>query len=187
MQAYYVANGQGARLDTAPIGVVVDPAQNNGLVTNGASCHSCHNAGMISFTDTVRQFVQDNKVRFDRETFESVMAQYPDFATFQRQMDKDSAVHISATEEAGVPPNTPDPISRVYLDFQLGNVDIATAAGELGVEPDVLLENLDLLDARLAPLSARDGYVDRNIMDATFLDSVCRLQAVQRNRPAGCN
>jgi hypothetical protein len=81
----------------------------------------------------------------------------------------------------------PDPISRVYLDFQLGNVGLAAAAAEFGVEPEVLRENLDLLDARLGPLSTQDGHVNRNIMDATFLDSVCQLQAVQRNRPAGCN
>jgi hypothetical protein len=186
MQGYYAADGAGNRLATAPLGVVIDPAQNNGLVTNGASCHSCHNAGLITFVDTVRQFVLDNKFRFNNETFENVMEQYPDAATFSRQMDLDSAMHVNATVRAGVPKGEADPISWVYLDFQRLSVDLRLAAGELGVEPDVLLENIDLLDPRLSNLSVEGGYVGREIMDATFLDSVCVLQRVQQNSPVGC-
>ena len=186
MQAYYVANAQGGRLAEAPIGVVIDPAQNNGLVTNGASCHSCHNAGMITFTDTVKQYVIDNKVQFDNETFEDVMEQYPDLTTFQTQMDRDSEVHIRATEEAGVPEGVPDPISRTYLDFKLGNVTAKIAAGELGVTEEFLLRNLNLLDPRLSVLAEEGAYVDRQIMEATFLDSVCALQTTQDNTPVGC-
>jgi mono/diheme cytochrome c family protein len=186
MQAYYVANGAGDRLATAPVGVVIDPAQNNGLVTNGASCPSCHNAGLISFTDAVRRYVQENRVRFDNETFENVMQQYPDSAAFNRQIALDSAVHIEATERAGVPRRKADPVSRVYLDFQRINVDLRIAAGELGVEPEVLIDSIDLLDARLANLTIEGGYVGREIMDDTFLDSVCILHGVQENTPVGC-
>jgi len=186
LQGYYVANAAGTRLATAPIGVVIDPAQNNGLVTNGASCHSCHNAGMITFTDTVRQYVEDNKRDFDNDTYESVMAQYVDAKTFQAQMDSDSAVHVAALERAGVPAKTPDSVSRVYLDFQLGNVDLAAAAGELGIPADELRDNIDLLDPRLGNLKVKDGYVDRDIMEDTFLTSVCALQQVQQNVPVGC-
>jgi len=185
IQAYYVANAAGTRLNTAPLGVVIDPAQNNGLVTNGASCPSCHNAGMISFTDQVRKFVEDNKVKFDNETYEAVMEQYVDQATFQAAMDRDSAVHVAAVERAGVPKKTPDSISRVYLDFQLLPVELDVAAAELGVTTKTLEDNLDLLDPRLSPLST-GGHVDRNIMEDTFLDSVCQLQSVQDNTPVGC-
>jgi hypothetical protein len=165
---------------------VIDPAQNNGLVTNGASCHSCHNIGMITFTDTVRQYVTDNRVKFDNETFEGVMEQYPLPNVFQAAMDRDSEVHLAATERAGVPRETPDAVSRVYLDFQLGNVDSRLAAGELGVPQEVLERNIDLLDPRLATLRADGAYVDRNIMKATFLDAVCVLQNNQENTPVGC-
>jgi hypothetical protein len=85
-----------------------------------------------------------------------------------------------------VPKGEADPISWVYLDFQRLNVDLRLAAGELGVEPDVLLENVDLLDPRLVNLSVEGGYVGREIMDATFLDSICVLQRVQQNSPVGC-
>jgi serine/threonine-protein kinase len=186
MQGYYAADGAGNRLATAPIGVVIDPAQNNGLVTNGASCHSCHNAGLISFTDTVRRYVEDNKVRFSNEVYEDVMEQYPDAATFERRMNQDSAVHVTATQRAGVPEGVADPVSRVYLDFQRVPVDLRVAAGELGVAPDELLQSIDLLDPRLGNLAVEGGAVKRQIMDDTFLDSLCVLQFVQKNAPAGC-
>jgi len=185
LQGYYVAAANGTRLATAPLGVVIDPAQNNGLVTNGASCHSCHNAGMITFTDTVRRYVEQNKQKFDNDTYESVLAQYVDAATFQKQMDADSAVHVAALERAGVPAKTPDAISRVYLDFQLGNIELPYAAAEFGVTAEELEENIDLLDPRLGPLAV-GSYVDRDIMAAAFLDAICTLQNVQENTPVGC-
>jgi len=115
-----------------------------------------------------------------------VLAQYPDADEFQAAMDRDSEVHVAATERAGVPRETPDAISRTYLDFQLGNIDINIAAGELGVPADELADNIDLLDPRLGNLDVAGGYVDRNIMDATYLDAICVLQAVQENVPVGC-
>jgi serine/threonine-protein kinase len=185
-QAYYVAAANGNRLNEAPVGVVIDPAQNNGLVTNGASCHSCHNAGMITFTDTVRQFVLDNRTLFDNETFEQVMNQYPSQQVFQAAMDADSELHVSRVERAGVPRGTPDPISRLFLDFQLNNVDATIAAGELQVTKDVLLQNIQLLDPKLAQLGIKDGFVDRNTFTVAYLDSFCQLHSVDENQPVNC-
>jgi serine/threonine-protein kinase len=186
MQGYYVAAANGQRLAEAPIGVVIDPAQNNGLVRNGASCHSCHNAGLITFTDTVRDFVIENRIKFDNETYESVLAQYPDPKVFQAKMDLDSAMHVNAVERAGVPKDTPDPITRTFLDFELGNIKLNYAAGELGVTPAELEDNLDSLDPRLAPLGEKDGYVDRAIFTNAFADALCVMHSVSENSPLVC-
>jgi serine/threonine-protein kinase len=186
MQAYYVANAAGARLGEAPVGIVIDPAQNNGEVTNGASCHSCHNAGMITFTDTVRQYVVENRIEFDNDTYEDVLEQYPDQKAFQRVMDADSELHVSRVEQAGVPRTAPDPISRVFLDFQLGNVDATIAAGELHVTKDELIQNLQLLDPKLVNLGNEGGYVDRDIFTNAYVDALCQLHAVDENIPANC-
>jgi serine/threonine-protein kinase len=185
MQGYYVAAANGLRLAEAPVGVVIDPAQNNGLVTNGASCHSCHQAGLITFTDTVRDYVIQNSADFDNDTFESVMEQYPEPLVFQNRMDQDSAMHVRAVEATGIPPKTPDAITRVYLDFQLGDITARYAAGELNVTEEYLLKNINLLDPRLAPL-ARGTAVSRDIFDATYFDAICVLQGVSENAPANC-
>jgi hypothetical protein len=188
MQGYYVANAAGTRLAEAPVGIVIDPAQNNGTVTNGASCHSCHNAGMITFTDTVRPFVEANKQLFDNATYEHVINQYPkDPTEFQRVMDADSAVHVNAVEEAGIPKGTPDAVSRVYLDFQFNvNITAKLAAGELGVTEEYLKASINDLDPALANLGDKDGYVSREVFSENFLDSLCILHSVDENQPANC-
>jgi serine/threonine-protein kinase len=186
IQAYYVAAANGTRLAEAPIGVVVDPAQNNGLVTNGASCPSCHNAGMIPFSDDVRRYVEANKTLFDNETYQDVIEQYPADALFQAQTALDSTIHVNAVAKAGVPKGTPDPISRVYLDFQLGNITPELAAGELNVTVDELKQSLNLLNPQLQVLSQSGRYVDRKLFGANYLDSICVLQSSSVNTPVGC-
>jgi serine/threonine-protein kinase len=186
MQGYYVANAAGDRLAEAPVGIVIDPAQNNGKVTTGASCHSCHNAGMITFTDQVRQFVVDNKQIFDNETYEHVLNEYPTTAVFQTQMDQDSELHVGAVAKAGVPKGTPDAVSRMYLDFQLGDITPEIAAGELQVTTQELLDNLQQLDPVLSPLGREGGHVDRQTFTEVFVDSLCQLHTVDDNQPSNC-
>jgi hypothetical protein len=186
MQAYYVANAKGDRLGEAPVGVVIDPAQNNGVVVNGASCHSCHNAGMITFTDTVRQYVVENRIEFDNNTYEDVLEQYVDANTFKRAMDADSELHVSRVEQAGVPRTAPDPVTRVFLDFQLGNIDLRMAAGELNVTEKELKDNLQQLSPTLVNLGNEGGYVDRDIFTNAYVDALCVLHNVNENIPANC-
>jgi cytochrome c5 len=186
MQAYYVANNVGKRLGEAPVGVVIDPSQNNGVVVNGASCHTCHNAGMITFTDTVKPYVMQNALEYDNETFDAVMDIYPDPKDFQAQMDADSLLHVSSVAKAGIPIGTPDGVSRVFLDFQLGNLNLAAAAGELNVTAEQLKKELNLLDPRLGSLGQKDGYVNRAVFTDSYTDAVCVLQNVSENAPLNC-
>jgi serine/threonine-protein kinase len=185
MQGYYVAAADGTRLAEAPVGVVIDPAQNNGIVTNGASCHSCHNAGIIDFKDMVKDYVIDNKTDYDNETYESVLEQYPDSSVFLAQMADDSEVHIRATEWAGVPRGTPDAISRVFLDFQL-RLTPEVAAGDLQVPVDELKRNAGNLDPRLAALGDEGGRVERVLFTQLYLDSLCVFHESSNNSPVGC-
>jgi mono/diheme cytochrome c family protein len=187
LQGYYVSLADGKRLAQAGVDVVVDPSQNNGIVTNGASCNSCHNAGIISFGDKVRQFVIDNKFKFDSDTFQTVMDQFPDATTMQGYVDSDSAVHNNALIRAAIPAGTPDPVSRVYLDFQLANISTAQVAGELNVTPDELKQNLQLLDPTLQDLgNPQKGYIERPVLQNVFLNTVCALHSVDENVPVGC-
>jgi len=186
MQAYYVAAADGTRLAEAPIGVVVDPAQNNGLVVNGASCHSCHNAGIIPFTDDVRPYVERFRVQFDNETYEDVIEQYPGTAVYSAVAAADSSMHVNAVEATGVPRTAADAISRVFLDFQLGNVTAEIAAGELNVTLEDLINNLGDLNPQLGPLGEEGGYVDRQLFTNLYLDSLCILQSPSENQPANC-
>jgi mono/diheme cytochrome c family protein len=185
MQAYLVAAANGSLLNAAPANVVQDPAQNNGIVVNGASCHSCHNAGLIPFADTVRGYVVRNSRDFDADTFEDVLEQFPEPSVFDAQTQLDSEVFLRAAERAGIPQGTPDALSRVYLQFQLGDVTTDLAAGELGVTPEDLLNNANRLDPRF-DFANVDGRIDRETFTDAFFDSICIMQSASQNQPANC-
>ena len=57
LQAYYLADAGGRRLDEAPIEIVSNPAASDPTVRNGLSCIGCHTEGMKTFEDQVRGVV----------------------------------------------------------------------------------------------------------------------------------
>ncbi len=57
MQAYYLSDASGKRINEGPIAVVRDLKESSGspVVVNGLSCLVCHDQGMKRFTDQVRK------------------------------------------------------------------------------------------------------------------------------------
>ena len=60
LQGYYLVDGNGLRLDEAPISIVSNPAASDPTVRNGISCIGCHTEGMKTFEDQVRSVIQSN-------------------------------------------------------------------------------------------------------------------------------
>jgi hypothetical protein len=85
-----------------------------------------------------------------------------------------------------VPRGTPDPISRVFLQFERDPLTAVAVAAELGVPLNLLYASLPILDPRLQVFGAPEGTIDR----FTFTDALpgvrCALRAYVRNRPLGC-
>ena len=54
LQAYYLSDAGGNRLDAAPINIVRNSAASDPTVRNGLSCIGCHTEGMKDFEDQVR-------------------------------------------------------------------------------------------------------------------------------------
>lgn len=160
--------------------LLLDTFQDDFLMRTAVSCSGCHAQGFNMVTDEVRPFVLSNRLRFQRDEFEAVNEVYLDPADFEQVIQGDSASYQAALERAGVPTTGADPVSRNYIRFN-DEVDLATAAGELGVTPEILDDNLSLLDARLAVLRrttiAREDFTD------TFEESLCILQIVSTNHP----
>ncbi|HEY7543486.1 MAG TPA: cytochrome c, partial [Blastocatellia bacterium] len=88
LQAYFITDGHGNRLDQAPIQIVSD--RNNAdepVITNGRSCMSCHFDGVKSFRDEVRAVVRDTRVgAFDSDR---AIALYPEQDALDRLVEKD--------------------------------------------------------------------------------------------------
>ena len=79
LQAYYLSDAGGRRLDEAPINIVRNPAASDPTVRNGLSCIGCHTEGMRDFEDQVRGVVQKNpNPPFNKD---------PGVATLYRQSD----------------------------------------------------------------------------------------------------
>jgi hypothetical protein len=185
LQGYYVAanNANQDRLTEAPTDVVVDPSQvkNLGAVTNGISCMSCHQDGIIQFTDTVREWVVNDPTSYDQETFELVTELYPTNDDMLDVVNEDKEYFQVALEESGVPLDIADPSDRVFLDFEIAHVKLDRAAGDLGVTPKLLQDNLARLDPRLRNVE-RDG-IDRELFKVVYQDSICQLLVFGDNVP----
>ena len=62
LQAYYLVDAGGNRLDAAPIKIVRNPAASDPTVRNGLSCIGCHTEGMKVFEDEVRGVVEQMRI-----------------------------------------------------------------------------------------------------------------------------
>jgi serine/threonine-protein kinase len=188
MMAFYVAanDATGTRLTEAPTDVVVDPTQvkNNGAVTNGVSCNGCHQRGMIQFTDKVRDWVTDNQLDYDQQTYEDVMELYPTNPEMLELINQDNVYFQASLKASGVPVDLRDPVTHLFLDFAAGQVQTARAAGDLGVKPDFLANNLNRLDPRLR--NVENEGIDRELFEQVYVDSLCILQVASDNRPLNC-
>ncbi|HEY6400915.1 MAG TPA: hypothetical protein VI479_05875, partial [Blastocatellia bacterium] len=75
LQAYFLADAQGRRIDTAPLEIVSDRNQpDDPLIRNGRSCMGCHFAGIKSFRDDVRIAIQRQGLQ--KNDLDRVMALY---------------------------------------------------------------------------------------------------------------
>jgi mono/diheme cytochrome c family protein len=160
--------------------VLLDTFQDDFVARTSVSCSNCHSQGFNNVVDEVKPFVLENRRRFQRDDFEGVEQLYPDPADFAQLIESDSSNYLVALRRAELPVTGSDPVAATYLRFNL-DVDLATAAGELGVTAQDLRKNLNLIDPALAVL--RQISVDRDDFTAAYAASLCRLQTISANQP----
>jgi len=163
--------------------ILLDTSQNNFRAVTMVSCSNCHAQGLIAVEDEVREIALANALvsELSRDEVEQLEAVYPLAAEFARTVETDSTqFYKAALNQAGVPVSGIDPISNVFIRFDQ-DVTLATAAGDLGIEPARLQQNLDLLDPALAILE-RDE-IDRDDFAALYVNSLCILSVVNENAP----
>lgn len=160
--------------------ILLDTFQNDFVARTSVSCSSCHAQGFNAVVDEVGPFVRSNRRRFQRDDLQAVEEIYVPPSAFARIIEQDSSVFLNALRGVGLPTTGSDPVAATYVRFN-SRVDLATAAGELGVTPAELRRELNLLDPTLATLRELD--VDRDAFDAVFDASLCILQGVSSNQP----
>ncbi len=169
LQAYYVTNASGFRLDDAPINIVSNPAASDPTVRNGLSCFGCHTEGMKTFEDEVRAVIESNATpAYDKaQALRLYVAQLEMDALLREDTDR----YRIALEATGGAFGGIEPISRFHEVFQ-GPVDAAYAAAVVGLETEAFLEkirgNIGLQNAGLLVLDSPNGSMKRDAWRSNF-------------------
>ncbi len=176
LQAYYLVNAFGSRLDEAPINIVSNPAASDPTVRNGLSCFGCHTEGMKTFEDQVRPVIESNT----NPTYNKAQALrlYVEKSEIDALISEDMNRYKGALEKTGGVFGDIEPISRFHEVFQ-GPVDAAYAAAVVGLETEAfqekIRENVGLQNAGLLVLDSPNGSMKRDAWTSSFKDILFAL------------
>ena len=176
LQAYYVTNASGFRLDDAPINIVSNPAASDPTVRNGLSCFGCHTEGMKTFEDEVRAVIESNTApAYDKA---QALRLYVEQSEMDALLREDMEKYRGALEATGGAFGGIEPISRFHEVFQ-GTVDAAYAAAVVGLETEAFLEkireNIGLQNIGLLVLDSVNGSMKRDAWTSSFPDILFAL------------
>ncbi|MGH9769934.1 MAG: hypothetical protein ACREAB_21120, partial [Blastocatellia bacterium] len=186
LQAYFLADAHGRRIDTAPLEIVSDRNQpDDPLIRNGRSCIGCHFTGMKSFRDDVRPAIQRQGLSPD--DFDRALALYAPQDAIDRAVAEDEARFLRAEEKLGGKyargaPDTnaqTEPVNALSRRFQ-SELPMASAAAEAGLEAhdfyDRIRWNTRLNGLGLGQLLTPGGAVKRDVWERHFGDIARELQ-----------
>ncbi len=196
LQAYFLVDANGTRLNEAPIDIVSNPAASDPTVRNGLSCIGCHDQGMKKFTDSVRAAIeQDQNPPYNRE---HALRLYPEQSKLNELLQKDTQRFQQALEKIGGPfedeesrqqffkRHENEPVQRFHEVFQ-GPLDASHAAAAIGLETAVFLtqisEKQSLKNLGLQTLIDENGNVKRDAWTSNFHDIITALNTPDSELP----
>ena len=176
LQAYYVTNASGGRLDEAPINIVSNPAASDPTVRNGLSCFGCHTEGMKTFEDEVRSVIESNTApAYDKA---QALRLYVEQSEMDTLLQEDTDRYRVALEATGGAFGGIEPISRFHEAFQ-GPVNVAYAAAVVGLKTEAfqqkIRENVGLQNIGLLVLDSENGSMKRDTWTSSFSDILFAL------------
>ncbi len=178
LQAYYISDESGNRIDVAPTTIVSNPAARDPAVHNGLSCIGCHTEGMKTFEDGVRSVVlQAGNPPFDKE---QALRLYVEQGEMDELVADDARRYSEALKETGGEPGGIEPVHRFFEVYQ-GPVDAAYAAASVGLKTGAFREQIRAKPSlqRLGLLSLVDetGNVKRDAWTSRFQEIVSALNS----------
>ena len=176
LQAYYVSDASGNRIDEAPIAIVRNLAASDPTVRNGLSCIGCHTEGMKTFEDEVRAV-------FEKQPDSAIKAQvlrlYVAKSDIDAYVETDTQRYKTALEKTGGVFGGIEPVSRFYEAFHRP-LDAPHAAAAIGLETEMFLKEIrekpSLQSLGLAGL-LDDGNVKRDTWTEQFSDVISALNS----------
>ena len=177
LQAYYISNASGNRIDEAPTIIVSNPAASNPAVRNGLSCMGCHTEGMKTFEDEVRAVILKSP---DGPARDQGLRLYVEQSVMEGLVEEDTERYKEALEETGGIFGGIEPVHRFHEAFQ-GPVDAAHAAAAVGLETEVFLEKIrespSLRRLGLSALESENGDVKRDAWTSNFSAVISALSS----------
>ncbi len=177
LQAYYISDASGTRLDEAPTRIVSNPDERDGIVRNGISCIGCHTEGMKTFEDGVREVFTKAP---DGLAKVQVLRLYVEKAKMDELVSEDTERYRRALEATGGVFGGIEPVYRFYKAFE-GPVDAAHAAAAVGLEAEVFLTEIrrkpSLQRLGLRTLESANGNVKRDAWTSNFAAVISALNS----------
>jgi mono/diheme cytochrome c family protein len=170
LQGYMIADANNNRIDKGPIAIVSDPRRPDRAVETAVSCMSCHVQGIIPKADQIRDHIASNPSILSRRDAELVRALYPPKEAFLAAQAADSKRYLEAVAKTGTRQDKYEPVTVTALRYE-ADLDLATAAAELGLTPDALRQAIaqsPALARNLGALQLPGGTVARTVWVQTF-------------------
>ena len=181
LQGYYLVDGNGLRLNEAPISIVSNPAASDPTVRNGISCIGCHTVGMKTFEDEVRSAIEGNPNPPYNKAH--ALRLYVEKSVMDALVAEDMEKYRVALEATGGTFSGVEPVSRSHEAFH-APIDVAYAAAVVGLRTDTFLEkvreNTGLQSAGLLALESENGSVKRDAWTSSFRDIISALDSPDR-------
>ena len=174
LQAYYLVDAGGNRLNEAPIKIVRNPAASDPTVRNGLSCIGCHTEGMKTFEDDVRAVVEkDPNPPFNKAR---TLSLYVEEATMDALIDEDTNRYRQALEQTGGVFGGIEPVQRFYESFWRP-LDAPDAAASVGLETQTFLQKIrqNVGLKNLGLLVLENGTMKRDTWTSKFSEVVFAL------------
>lgn len=178
LQAYMLVNANNLRVDKAPTAIVGDPKRPDKAVENGVSCMSCHYRGINPKDDQIRDYAQKNPKAFSRADAELIQSLYVPKEKMKALMDEDAERFRKAVEKTGGRISAFEPVMTMTLRYE-ADVDLPTAAAEVGLKPEEFLDRLgrtESLARNLGSLRTAGGTVQRQVFIQAFADIVREMR-----------
>ena len=177
LQAYYIADKSGTRIDVAPTEIVSDPAAKDPAVRNGLSCIGCHTEGMKTFTDQVRTVIEQTaNPLYDKDY---ALLLYVTQDKMDALIAEDTARYKTALEKTGGVFGGIEPVHRFYEAFQ-DALEAPDAAAAVGLQTEDFLsqirEKSTLQNLGLTGL-ASGGNVKRDAWTQQFSEIIAALNS----------
>ena len=172
LQAYYISDSQGNRIDVAPTEIVSNPAASDPAVRNGLSCIGCHTEGMKTFEDGVRATIEKTaRPAYDKAHALRLYVEQPEMDALVAQ---DKQHYVAALEKTGGVSGGIEPVHLFHEVFQ-GPLTASHAAAAIGLETETFLAKIrsepSLQNLGLAGLLS-SGNVKRDVWESNFSELV---------------